>query len=479
MHSVLKPRLYKYRFEGIPTLSRTQVEIWNWYCRIAPDHKEWNVWVADILGHLLEHPSGLQIQLAETHMVETDVREKVLDFGSKSELFLGRGEDCDVVLPAKAIANKHVRLFVSENQLHLEDLGGKLGTYVWDSRIPAHAIQPLKDGDQFSVFPHRFRVSLQKQWGPETDIKLDHCRTQPLTRGEFMAMSPAGWRVFVVRPHPEGERALLEMSSSFLHQVRHRILSPLKLVIGHHTVPSDDTLLAFVMLALLERLNRKVKFPVQFCFERRSANALADKTQGMLLDSAVRIGGLSGQFRIFLPFELLSKCIPETVPGWRGDGPSGLSWKFPVSAGFVDFSPIEIAQIGLGDILVAETATQVLFPRNFSQGWSLSGDESNPTHCKVDNYFERSLPVETGSETAANQATADIGSLPLRLHVVVGEKEFTLAEVQSLSPGTIVELDVPKSDPVRLMINGRILGEGELVDVEGKLAVKVLGWKAA
>jgi len=27
------------------------------------------------------------------------------------------------------------------------------------------------------------------------------------------------------------------------------------------------------------------------------------------------------------------------------------------------------------------------------------------------------------------------------------------------------------------MVNGKILGEGELVDVEGKLAVKVLGWK--
>jgi flagellar motor switch/type III secretory pathway protein FliN len=62
--------------------------------------------------------------------------------------------------------------------------------------------------------------------------------------------------------------------------------------------------------------------------------------------------------------------------------------------------------------------------------------------------------------------------------VVVGQKEFTLAEIQSLGPGTIVELEVLKSDPVRLMVNGKVLGEGELVDVEGKLAVKVLGWRS-
>jgi type III secretion system YscQ/HrcQ family protein len=72
----------------------------------------------------------------------------------------------------------------------------------------------------------------------------------------------------------------------------------------------------------------------------------------------------------------------------------------------------------------------------------------------------------------------EIGALPVRLHVVVGQKEFTLAEIQSLGPGTIVELEVLKSDPVRLMVNGKVLGEGELVDVEGKLAVKVLGWRS-
>jgi flagellar motor switch protein FliN len=479
MHTALQPRQARYRFENLPSLTRAQVAVWNWYCHIVPNRQEWTSWLTDILGHLLEHPAGLQLQLIETHMVDADLGEKVLTFGSKSELFIGRGEECDVVLPAKAIANKHARLIVGEGQLCLEDLGGKLGTYLWDKRIPAHHIHPLRDGDQFSVFPHRFRVALQKQWRPETEINFDQCRVETLRRAEFMAMSPAGWRVFVVKPHPEGECALLEMSPAFLQEVRQRILGPLKMEKAEHTVPSDDTLLAFVMLALLERMNRQLKFPVQFSFERSSAKTLADNTRGMLLSSAVCIGGLSGEFRIFLPLDFLSKRLPNGSSGWQGDGPAGLSWKFPVSLGFVDLLPDEIAQIGLGDILVAESATQALFPGDFSKGWALSADQSNSAQYTVDNYLERSLPVETGSQTAATENTPDVGSLPIRLHVVVGEKEFTLAEVQSLSPGTIVELEVAKSDPVRLMVNGRILGEGELVDVEGKLAVKVLGWKNA
>jgi len=67
----------------------------------------------------------------------------------------------------------------------------------------------------------------------------------------------------------------------------------------------------------------------------------------------------------------------------------------------------------------------------------------------------------------------------MRLQVILAEKEFSLGEIQSLSPGTIVELEAGKSDPVRLMVNGKILGEGELVEVEGNLAVKVLRWRTS
>ena len=149
-----------------------------------------------------------------------------------------------------------------------------------------------------------------------------------------------------------------------------------------------------------------------------------------------------------------------------------------MSAGFVDLSPDEIAQVGLGDILVAQNAAAILFPREFSKGWTMRSEGSNFVRFKIDKYFEGGLPVESGSETT-KATKAAIETLPLRLHVVVGERELTLAEIQGLNPGTIIELDANKSAPVRLMVNGRILGEGELVEVEGNLAVKVLRWRSS
>jgi type III secretion protein Q len=95
----------------------------------------------------------------------------------------------------------------------------------------------------------------------------------------------------------------------------------------------------------------------------------------------------------------------------------------------------------------------------------------------IDKYFERGVSVDTSVEAIAAGGKPDVDALPLRLHVILAEKEFTLGEIRAFSPGSIVELDVTKTDPVRLMVNGKILGEGELVDVEGNLGVKVLRWR--
>jgi flagellar motor switch/type III secretory pathway protein FliN len=300
-----------------------------------------------------------------------------------------------------------------------------------------------------------------------------------LRRREFIAMSPAGWKLFVVNPHPTGDRAVLDVDPSLVTELRQRILGAAGIEKSNRGVPSDDAILGFVLLSLLERANRTLEFPVQFSFGRGDPKSLADGTRGVVLTSAVSVGGLTGYFRLFLPLRFLSTCMPESAAKPEASYPSGLSWKFPISAGYVDLLSPEMEQIGIGDILVTEDEAQVLFPNDFNKSWHLSPDSGNPERFLLDNYFERGLPVQGSNGEAAERNKPDIESLPLRLHVIVGEKEFTIAEVQSLNPGTVVELDTNKSDPVRLMVNGKVLGEGELVEVEGKLAVKVLGWRSA
>lgn len=476
MHTLSWSRLKAYRFEKLPAFTRKEIALWNWYCRIAPEHIEWKAWVGEIFGHLLERPAGQQIQLVQTHQVDTQFGEKVLSFGSKQELFIGRGPDNDVVLSADAIAKRHTRVVLKDGRPYIEDLGGRLGTYLGDKKIPANEPRQLRNGDQFTVFPYRFRAVLEQSWTPETDVALSECDVQGLTRADFFQQSPAGWRIFVVNEHPSGEKALLEMSPSFLARLQQRMFAPMGMDRVKGPLPSDDALVGFTILALLEHLNRKLKFPMQFSLGRGTRAALADSTRGMLLSSAIGVSGLTGQVRIFLPLTYFSSYKTAEPAGQEPYYPPGLSWRLPVSAGFVDLATSEIAQVGLGDILLTQRCDAILLPTT-AAGWVILPEGSNATKFQIDKYFERSMSVEMGHEGTASVSKPDLETLPLRLHVIVGEKDFTLSEVQSLSPGAIVELDAGRLDPVRLMVNGKVLGEGELVEIEGNLGVKVLRWR--
>jgi flagellar motor switch/type III secretory pathway protein FliN len=467
-----------YRFEDLASFTKEEARLWNWFCRVGPAREEWSLWVADILGHLVQYPDGIQLRLIQSHTLDANFGEKNLSFGAKSELLIGRDAENDVVLPAKAISKRHARVTVVDNHAYLEDLGGRLGTQLWDKRLEAQEPHMLIDGDQFSIFPYRFRVVLERAWRPEKAVRLDKCHIQLLQRREFLGGSPLGWKLLVLNAHPSGETVLLGVDPFFLAELRKRLLAPLGLSGADAGVPSDGAMSGFILLALLERLNRRLKFPTQFSLSRGESKSSTNPSRGVVASAAVAVGGLSSQFRVFFPLDLLEKCMPEGG-GSETLYPDGLSWAFPVSSAFVELAPEVIEQVGPGDILVTESRTEILFPNDFDRGWGASEDPSNKASFRIDKYFERSAEVEAVEGTEATAATPDLATLPVRLHVIVGQKEFTAAEIGCLTPGTIVELHAEKSDPVRLMVNGKILGEGELVEVDGKMAVKVLGWRRA
>ena len=467
-----------YGFENLPSLTRNEVSLWNWYSSIGPSGAEWKAWVAEIFSHLVERPSDLKFGLVQTHLVDSRFGEKVLSFGSKQEIFLGRGPENDVVLSANAIATRHARI-LKEDRAYLEDLGSQLGIYLWDKKLPPKQVQVLRHGDQFTIFPYRFRAQLEPGWTPEADAMVSESTISPLSRIEFLESSPAKWPVFVVRSHPADREALLQVSPNFLASLQQRMLAPLRIDKVSPPVPSDDALLEFLVLAALEHVNRRVRFPMQFSLASGRGKRSTDNARGLLLGFAVGVGGLTGQFRIFLPFDFIFSDKVVRPADWEPSYPSGLSWSLPVSAGFVDLSADEMSQIALGDVVVAQAAPALLFPNDFRKGWMIAQEASNSRRFRVDKYFERSAPVEAGGEEQAATSKPDIKALPLRVQVVLAEREFSLGEIQSLSPGTIVELDTAKNDPVRLMVNGKIIGEGELVDVEGNLAVKILRWRTS
>ncbi len=60
------------------------------------------------------------------------------------------------------------------------------------------------------------------------------------------------------------------------------------------------------------------------------------------------------------------------------------------------------------------------------------------------------------------------------LVVELGRASFSLLEIAQMKPGTIIELSRMPSEPVDLVVSGKSIGKGELLDIEGELGVRVL-----
>jgi flagellar motor switch protein FliN/FliY len=57
--------------------------------------------------------------------------------------------------------------------------------------------------------------------------------------------------------------------------------------------------------------------------------------------------------------------------------------------------------------------------------------------------------------------------------VLLGRTQLPLRDVAQLGNGAVVELDCSPDDPVEIMVNDRVIAEGEVVVVSGNYGVRI------
>jgi predicted component of type VI protein secretion system len=68
----------------------------------------------------------------------------------EDELVVGRGGECDLVLPERQVSREHIRIFRSGDRYYLEDLDSKNGTWINGKQLKASTIQ-LENGDEIQI----------------------------------------------------------------------------------------------------------------------------------------------------------------------------------------------------------------------------------------------------------------------------------------------------------------------------------------
>ena len=66
-----------------------------------------------------------------------------------------------------------------------------------------------------------------------------------------------------------------------------------------------------------------------------------------------------------------------------------------------------------------------------------------------------------------------LAGVSLRVSVEVGSTSMTLAELLTMTEGSVIELDRAATDLLDIYANGTLIAKGEIVSVEGRYGIQV------
>lgn len=140
------------------------------------------------------------------------------------------------------------------------------------------------------------------------------------------------------------------------------------------------------------------------------------------------------------------------------------------AVGALDITVDQMRALQSGDLLVPaygpslENQKMQIAIRRMEDGWAVK-------EITMADEIAEEAPLPNAPEPLAS-----LDDLPVRLSLVIGDVELSLAQLRALSPEALLALS-DEADPlgssITILANGKAWGKGELVDVDGQLATRV------
>ena len=99
------------------------------------------------------------------------------------------------------------------------------------------------------------------------------------------------------------------------------------------------------------------------------------------------------------------------------------------------------------------------------------GEKVTPNEAKEVTFAD----IEPGLHDGGNTQNMDfLLDIPLDITVELGKSKITIGDLLKLGQGSVVELDKLTNQPLQIFVNKKLMGEGEVVVVNEKFAVRLM-----
>lgn len=126
-----------------------------------------------------------------------------------------------------------------------------------------------------------------------------------------------------------------------------------------------------------------------------------------------------------------------------------------------------------GDAMLVVAEAWTAPARQEPTGWTLSA-APRPAHHLGTREWTMTDNGSAGGDETDGRSLGDPDEVTVRLSFEVGRLDVTFGDLRRLGPGSVLELGRGIAELVRISANGRIIGHGELVEVEGAAAVRIV-----
>ena len=162
------------------------------------------------------------------------------------------------------------------------------------------------------------------------------------------------------------------------------------------------------------------------------------------------------------------------------------SWPSDLNEDWENLEAIAYLEIGNATVSVQEvnsfTESDIILLDNhhFPEEGILTLRFSNLLSCGAQLSTEptRTLTITTGWNNMADnepkQSINQINQIPVQLSFDLGQKTLSFNEVKQLRPGYVIDLTQGLPEVVQIRAQNKLIGTGELVDISGRIGVRIL-----
>ena len=188
-------------------------------------------------------------------------------------------------------------------------------------------------------------------------------------------------------------------------------------------------------------------------------------TQPAELAITVQIAGVN--YPLYLESNSIVLELLNLLPVQHAEPDTDTPFWVGLELGRAWVSQEEAKSLGIGDIVFFHhhvTGQQLIIRVDANTAFL---GEANNSQITIKHRME---PMEDEFD---EKGQLDLSNLEVELLFEVGRQMFTTQQLQQLQPGYIFELDRPIEQPVRIRVNGKVIAECQLVQINNRLGARV------